>query len=94
MITYSYRDLVSDLAAPGTPGEKLAYERVADDVASRIESGELAPGTRLRAEKDLAEHYEVSYGTIRRAMEVLRGKGLIRTQQGRGTFVTGAPAGS
>jgi DNA-binding GntR family transcriptional regulator len=43
---------------------------------------------RLRSERDLAEHYEVSYGTIRRAMEVLRERGLIATIHGRGTFVT------
>jgi GntR family transcriptional regulator len=36
----------------------------------------------------LAEHYEVSYGTVRRAMEVLRERGLIITTHGRGTFVS------
>jgi DNA-binding GntR family transcriptional regulator len=61
--------------------------RVADDITARIRSGELAPGTRLRAERELAEHYGVSYGSIRRAMEVLRERGLIMTRHGRGTFV-------
>jgi len=42
---------------------------------------------RLRAERDLATYYEVSYGTVRRAMEVLRERGLIETIHGRGTFV-------
>ena len=81
--------LVSDLEAPGGRDADLAYMRVAEDIASRIASGELAAGARLRAERDLAEHYEVSYGTIRRAMEVLRERGLITTIHGRGTFVTG-----
>jgi GntR family transcriptional regulator len=48
----------------------------------------LAPGARLRAERELAEHYEVAYGTVRRAMEVLRERRLIETIHGRGTFVT------
>lgn len=37
---------------------------------------------------DLAEHYGVSYGTVRRALEVLRERGLIATVHGRDTFVS------
>jgi GntR family transcriptional regulator len=61
--------------------------RVANDIAARIKSGELTPGTRLRSELDLAEHYGVAYQTIRHAMKVLRERGLIVSIQGRGTFV-------
>ena len=78
---------MSDIAAPGGGQGDLAYVRVANDIAARIASGELSPGTRLRAERDLATHYEVSYGTVRRAMKELREQGLIVTIHGRGTFV-------
>jgi DNA-binding GntR family transcriptional regulator len=78
---------VSDIAAPGGRESDLAYLRVADDIAARIASGELTAGTRLRAERDLAEYYGVAYGTIRRAMQVLRERGLIKSIHGRGTFV-------
>lgn len=78
---------MSDLEAPGGRDADLAYRRVADDIAARIVSGELTAGARLRSERDLAEFYQVSYGTIRRAMEVLRNRGLITTIHGRGTFV-------
>jgi GntR family transcriptional regulator len=77
---------VSDIAAPGGQ-EDLVYVQVADDIAARIASGELASGTRLRAERDLATHYGVAYGTIRRAMQLLRERELIVTIHGRGTFV-------
>jgi GntR family transcriptional regulator len=80
--------LVSDLEATGGRDADLAYMRVAADIAARITSGELRQGARLRAERDLAEYYEVSYGTVRRAMEVLRERGLITTIHGRGTFVS------
>jgi GntR family transcriptional regulator len=80
--------VVSDLEATGGRDADLAYMRVAGDIAARIASGELKAGARLRSERDLAEHYEVSYGTVRRAMEVLRERGLITTIHGRGTFVT------
>jgi GntR family transcriptional regulator len=78
--------IVVDLEASGCRDEDLAYVRVASDIAARIASGELAPGVRLRAERDLAEIYGRSYGTIRRAMELLRERGLIVTTHGRGTF--------
>jgi GntR family transcriptional regulator len=78
---------VSEIAAPDGHDQDLAYIRVAEDIAARIASGELAPGTRLRAERQLAEHYGVAYGTIRRAMQVLRERDLITTIHGRGTFV-------
>ena len=81
--------LVSDLEARGGRDADLAYTRVANDIAGRIASGELAAGARLRAERDLAEYYEVSYGTVRHAMRLLRERGLIETIHGRGTFVTG-----
>ena len=80
--------LVSDLEAAGGRDADLAYMRVAGDIAARIASGELKPGARLRSERDLAEYYGVSYGTVRRAMEVLRERGLITTVHGRGTFVS------
>jgi DNA-binding GntR family transcriptional regulator len=68
-------------------GPKLVYVRVADQVAARIASGELAPGARLPAERELAVEYGVSYDTIRRASALLRERGLIETVHGRGTFV-------
>lgn len=88
-VTGTYRGAVagSDLAANGGRDEDLAYVVVADDIARRIASGELAPGTRLRSERDLAEIYGRAYGTIRKAMELLRERGLIRTVHGRGTYV-------
>jgi DNA-binding GntR family transcriptional regulator len=65
----------------------LAYMQVADDLAAKIRSGELAPGSRLPREADLAADYEVSYGTIRRAMEELRKRGLVITAWGKGNIV-------
>ncbi len=82
------RGNLSDIAAHGSDGgPRFAYLRVAEDIARRIRSGELAPGTRLRSERDLAEHYEVAFHTVRRAMRVLRDRGLILSIHGKGTYV-------
>jgi GntR family transcriptional regulator len=66
---------------------KLVYVQVAEHIAGRIADGELAPGSRLLAERDLAVEYGVAYDTIRRATAMLRERGLIITIVGRGTFV-------
>lgn len=66
------------------------YHRVADAVRARIQSGELAPGDRLPAETSLATEHGASVPTVRQAMTVLRGEGLIESRQGIGTFVRDA----
>src|SRR5712691_3439019 len=68
---------------------KLVYMQVADHIAARIASGELPPGAKLPAERDLAAEYGVAYDTIRRATALLRDRGLIITTVGRGTYVAG-----
>ena len=72
-------------------GPRFAYMRVAEDIAGRIRSGELAPGSPLRTERDLARRYHVSVHTIRRAMRELRDRGLILSIHGRGTYVRDVP---
>jgi GntR family transcriptional regulator len=69
-------------------GPDFAYIQVANDIAARIEVGEITH--KLPAERDLAQEYGVAYQTVRHSMQVLRDRGLIITRQGRGTFV--APA--
>jgi GntR family transcriptional regulator len=68
---------------PDSP--ELAYVQVANLLAARIQSGEIKG--RLPSERDLAEEYGVAYGTVRRAMELLRERGLVVSVHGRGTFV-------
>ena len=82
--------LVSDIEAPGGRTPDLAYMRVADDIAGRIASGELAPGARLLSERGLAEYYGVAFHTVRHAIKILRERDLIVSVHGRGTFVTDA----
>jgi DNA-binding FadR family transcriptional regulator len=62
---------------------KLINVQVADHITARIRAGDLAPGARLAAERDLATQYGVSYDTIRRATALLRDRELIITIVGR-----------
>lgn len=45
------------------------------------------PGAQLPTEVQLAERFTVNRHTVRRALQGLEEKGLIRVEQGRGTFV-------
>ena len=42
------------------------YEQAADYVAGQIEAGELTPGQKLPAERDLADEWGIGYQTVRR----------------------------
>jgi DNA-binding GntR family transcriptional regulator len=68
-------------------GPTHIYVQVADWITHRIERGELQPGHKLPAERDLAAEIGVSYMTVRRAMRLLRERGLIVSAVGRGTYV-------
>ncbi len=69
---------------------------VASVVVARLEElirrGDLADGSQLPAERQLAQMLNVSRASVREAVRELWLKGLVDRQQGRGTFVTaGAP---
>lgn len=51
-------------------------------------NGELRPGDKLPAERELADQFGVSRTAIREAMKALTHSGLVVIQPGRGTFVT------
>lgn len=72
-------------------GPQLVYVALADHIAARIAAGELPPGSRLPAERALADEYGVAYMTMRRAAQELRNRELIVTVHGKGTFVATAP---
>jgi GntR family transcriptional regulator, transcriptional repressor for pyruvate dehydrogenase complex len=57
-----------------------------------IATGELAPGARIPAERELAERFAVSRGSVREALGHLESKSLVERVQGRGTLVTSVPA--
>jgi len=63
------------------------YRQIAEDLRQQIESGQLAPGSQLRTELELREHYDASRNTIRDAVKVLITRGLVATRPGQGTFV-------
>jgi GntR family transcriptional regulator len=71
------------------------YQTVIDEVVARIASGQLLPGGMLPSETQLAVETGVSQGTARKALTMLEQHGIVRREQGRGTFITArTPEGS
>lgn len=64
------------------------YREIADALRQQIESGALPPGSQLRTELELREHYQASRNTVRDAIKSLITRGLVETRPGQGTFVT------
>jgi GntR family transcriptional regulator len=83
--TFTGRPTVVPVVNPLSPTP--LYVQLADLLEAQIKAGKLAPGDRLPSEKQLVQEHGVARGTARRAVEVLRERGLVITIQARGTFV-------
>jgi GntR family transcriptional regulator len=71
----------------GTP----YYVQLASILRRSIANGTWNIGDQLPTLKQLVSDYRVAPMTIRRALGVLQGEGLISLQRGRGTFVSSEP---
>lgn len=70
------------------------YHRVAEQLAEVISAGEYPEGSRLPAERKLAERFGVSRPTIREAIIALELAGCVEVKGGSGVYVTSAGSGT
>src|SRR5438874_13518352 len=63
------------------------YHRIAEALRERIRVGELASGSRLDNQRQLAKSFGVTLMTLRQALELLEREHLITRRHGLGTFV-------
>ncbi|WP_080422774.1 GntR family transcriptional regulator [Burkholderia ubonensis] len=78
---------VAALRAPGNGTESSISMRLARLLRAAIVDGKLKTGEGLPPERDLAERFQVSRDTVRRAIDKLTRQGLIESRRGAGTFV-------
>jgi GntR family transcriptional regulator len=64
------------------------YVQIAEELLSKIETGQLQPGDRIPGERDLAEGAGVSRMTVRQALAFLARQHAIVVKHGDGTYVT------
>jgi GntR family phosphonate transport system transcriptional regulator len=63
------------------------WRQIASRLQHDIGAGVYPPGGRLPTEAELSHHFGVNRHTVRRALEELSRGGLVRVEQGRGSFV-------
>lgn len=73
---------------PQAESDVAIYRQIYHYFEQRILSGDLPPGTRMPAERLLAEQYTINRSTVSTAYDELRATGLICSKQGSGTIVS------
>lgn len=63
------------------------YQRLRDHLAEQIANNRWRPGEAIPTEAALSAEYQLSTGTVRKAVDALVSEGILERQQGRGTFI-------
>ncbi|MEP4078641.1 FadR/GntR family transcriptional regulator [Haloferula sp.] len=66
---------------------KQLSSKIVKELETEILAGRLPSGERLPSEEKLCAQFEASRTVIREAIHQLRGRGLLRTEKGSGTFI-------
>lgn len=81
---------LSAMPSTGTPRPNLTRQLVSD-LLQLVQEGVVRPGTKLPTEAALMERFSVSRTVVREALSQLQASGIVRTYQGRGSFVLATP---
>ncbi|PWR11047.1 GntR family transcriptional regulator [Micromonospora acroterricola] len=73
------------------PRAEPMWRVVRDDLRARISAGLLKPGDKLPSTRELAEQYDTSPVTVRKAVDILIEGGELLGRQGLGVFVSEKP---
>lgn len=69
------------------PRRRRLHQDVAEQLRDAILDGRLKPGDKLPPERELAEEFQVNRTSVREAIKVLEGLGLVSVRQGDGATV-------
>jgi GntR family transcriptional repressor for pyruvate dehydrogenase complex len=72
-------------------GQSALTKRVVDNLCRMVQKGELLPGSRLPAERDLAQMLKVSRSSVRAGIGFLSAMGVLRPRHGSGTYIADGP---
>jgi GntR family transcriptional regulator len=84
-------DLAAVLGTLDPTSDRAVFRQIADHLRDAIEKGRLAENQQIPSETVLTEHYGVARMTVRNAIQVLQGEGLVLAEHGRGVFVRPRP---
>ncbi|MFD5319334.1 GntR family transcriptional regulator [Streptomyces sp. NPDC127098] len=67
------------------------FREIADALRKDIHERKIAPGEKLPSEHQLADHFDTTRATVRKAIALLRAEGLVISRQGAGVIVRPRP---
>ena len=67
------------------------HVEIAESLIRRIRAGVISDGARLPTEREMAAAQGVAVGTLRKALAILEGQGLLDRVQGSGNYVRHHP---
>jgi len=70
-----------------SPTYSPLYRQIKSLLVQALEAGEWRPGEVIPSEMELATRFNVSQGTVRKAIDELAAENLLLRRQGKGTFV-------
>ncbi len=73
-----------------TGSKSPIYKQLVEQFEDAIRSGKLAPGEQIPSMNDFAAQLDISKETVKKAYGILREKGLLIPQQGKGFYVAEA----
>lgn len=85
MVRANARRRTSAAGARGTA--RSDWKAIATELRAAIEAGKLSTGAQMPTEPELMQRFASSRYAVRRALTALQNDGLVRVEQGRGTFV-------
>ena len=72
---------------PDSPSFQPLYDQIKILLTRSLIAGEWKPGEAIPSEMELAVRYQVSQGTVRKAIDALAAENILIRRQGKGTFV-------
>lgn len=81
------RDASSPAVRAPSPTFSPLYRQIKDFLIRSLEAGEWGPGDAIPSEGELATRFNVSQGTVRKAIDEMAAENLLVRRQGKGTFV-------
>jgi len=72
---------------PSAPAASPLFAQIKALIVERIRAGEWQAGNPLPSEHEFAAHYNVSQGTVRKAVAEMAAENLVERYRGKGTFV-------
>lgn len=75
------------LARSKKPADSRITARLLSEIKTLMTTGELAPGTKLPPERELAKRFGVNRGSLRQVLKVLEIMGVLSQRVGDGTYL-------